>query len=64
MGLEGPLWGFGEGNGSLAALLGARADRQLDTQPDLDSARSVSVYRAHRLEAAAGLIQSRNKTHG
>lgn len=64
MGLEGPLWGFEEGNGSLAALVGARAGRQLDTQPDLDSARSMSIYRAHRLEAAVGLIQSINKTHG
>lgn len=64
MGLEGPLWGSEEGNGSLAALVGARAGRQLDTQPDLDSARSMSIYRAHQLDAAVGLIQSINKTHG
>lgn len=70
MGLEGPLCGFGEGDGSLAASMGARAGGELDTQPDLDTARPgctarpMSVYRAQQLQAAAGLVQSRNKTHG
>lgn len=33
MGLEGPLWGIGEGNGSLAASVEAKASGELDTQP-------------------------------
>lgn len=37
MGLEGPLCGFGEGDGSLAASMEARAGGELDTHPDLDT---------------------------